>query len=244
MRPVVFISGSRRGLGYAIAKEYASHGYDIILNDFQDLNLLQKNKEWIERTYDSKVLICYGDVSLENDVIRMLNEVKEEFGRLDVLVNNAAIVEDMELEDRNLELFENTIRNNVSGVYLMCKYFGKYMYDIHELSRIINISSTNGIDCNFPTSIDYDASKAAVISLTKNFAIQYAPKVLVNSVAPGWINTEMNADLPDDLIEEETSKIYLHRFAEPKEIAKLVFFLGSEENTYINNEIIKIDGGY
>ena len=81
-------------------------------------------------------------------------------------------------------------------------------------------------------------------SLTKNFAIQFAPKFLVYSVAPGWINTYMNADLPKDLALEEASKIYLGRFAESFEIAKLVYFLGSNENTYINNEIIKIDGGY
>lgn len=244
MKPVVFVSGSRRGLGFVIAKEYASHGFDIVLNDFQNKELLEKNKLFLEKEYNSKVLICFGDVSLEEDVLRMLGEVREEFSRLDVLVNNAAVVTDLELEDRSLELFENTIRNNVSSVYLMCKHLGKFMYDTNELSRIVNISSTNGMDCNFPTSIDYDASKAAVISLTKNFAIQYAPKVLVNSVAPGWINTEMNAELPSDLVKEENSKIYLKRFANPEEIAKLVYFLGSEANTYINNEIIKIDGGY
>lgn len=185
-----------------------------------------------------------GDIANEEDVKRMLDEVKNKFGRLDVLVNNAGIVYDMEVFERPTSVFEETMHNNVTGTYLMCKYFGQFMKNQDYTTRIVNISSTNGIDCNFPTSIDYDASKAAINSLTKNFAIEYAPKVLVNAVAPGWINTDMNKDLPSDLVEEETSKIYLKRFAEPKEIASLVYYLGSEENTFINNEIIKIDGGY
>lgn len=243
MKPVVFISGSKQGLGYATAKEYAKHGFDIILNDYHDIDILIDKKKKLENEYNCKVFICFGDVSLEKDVLRMLEEVQNEFSRLDVLVNNAAIVTDLELEERSLELFENTIRNNVSSIFLMSKHFGKYIFDMGG-GHIVNISSTNGIDCNFPTSVDYDASKAAIISLTKNFAIQFAPKVLVNSVAPGWINTEMNADLPKELVEEENSKIYLKRFAEPDEVAKLVYFLGSKNNTYINNEVIKIDGGY
>lgn len=118
------------------------------------------------------------------------------------------------------------------------------MFEHNELSRIVNISSTNGINSFFPTSIDYDASKAGIISLTNNFALEYQPKILVNAVAPGWINTEMNKQLEEEVIKEETEKIYLKRFAEPKEVATLIYFLCSEENTYVNGETIKIDGGY
>lgn len=159
------------------------------------------------------------------------------------MINNAAIVEDMEIEDRTTELFNETITNNITSTYLMCKYIGKEMFN-NKKGKIINISSTNGINTFFPTSIDYDASKAAVISLTHNFALEYAPYVLVNSIAPGWVNTEMNKQLPKELIDEESEKIYLKRFAEPSEIANLVSFLASDECTYINGEIIKIDGGY
>ena len=114
----------------------------------------------------------------------------------------------------------------------------------NKKGKIINISSTNGINAFFPTSIDYDASKAAIISLTHNFALEYAPYVLDNAIAPGWINTEMNQDLPIKLIKEETEKIYLKRFAEPAEVANLVCFLASDDCSYINGEVIKIDGGY
>ena len=244
MEKIVMITGARRGLGLACVHYFAKNGYNLVLNDKVDEYVLEQNKKKIEEMYSVKCYICFGDVANEQDVERMLSEVKKEFGTLDCLVNNAGIVYDMELENRPTAIFEETMHNNVTGTYLMSKYFGGYMATLPKTTRIVNVSSTNGIDCNFPTSIDYDASKAAIISLTRNFAIEYAPKVLVNAVAPGWIDTEMNADLPKELVDEETSKIYLHRFAKPEEVASLIYYLGSEENTFVNNEVIKIDGGY
>ena len=188
-------------------------GYDVVLNGrTHHEELLAISKE-LEEKYKVQCFVCMGDIANEENVKRMLDEVKTKFERLDVLVNNAGIVYDMEIEERPTTLFEETMHNNVTGTYLMCKYFGKFMYEQKDTTRIINISSTNGIDCNFPTSIDYDASKAAINSLTRNFAMEYAPKILVNAVAPGWINTDMNKDLPKELVEEENSKIYLGRFA-------------------------------
>ena len=109
---------------------------------------------------------------------------------------------------------------------------------------IINISSTNGMNTFFPSSIDYDASKAGVISLTHNLALAYAPYIRVNSVAPGWVDTDMNKDLPETIIAYESEKIYLKRFAQPEEIAHVIFFLASDDASYINGEVIKVDGGY
>lgn len=149
----------------------------------------------------------------------------------------------MEISDRTTALFNETIRNNITSTYLMSKYIGREMFQ-NKQGKIINIASTNGMNTFFPTSIDYDASKAAVISLTHNFALEYAPFVLVNSIAPGWVNTDMNKQLPSKVIQEESDKIYLKRFAEPEEIAKLVLFLASDDCSYINGEVIKIDGGY
>lgn len=114
---------------------------------------------------------------------------------------------------------------------------------INKSGKIINVSSTNGINTFFPSSIDYDASKAAIINLTYNLAIQFSPYINVNAVAPGWVNTEMNKDLPKELIEEETEKIYKKRFVEPEEIAKVICFLASEDAEYINSTVIKVDGG-
>ena len=244
MNRVVIITGSRRGLGEATAYQFAKCGYDVVINDKEDKTSINRVVEKIKSEYGVEAIGILADVSDEENVKNLLKTVDDKFGRIDVLVNNAAIVYDMDLEDRDSKIFNETILNNLTSTYLMSKYIGKYMFDNTEGGKIVNVSSTNGINTFFPTSIDYDATKDGVISMTHNFALEYAPKVLVNSVAPGWINTEMNADLPDDLVREETEKIYLKRFAEPEEIAGLIYFLSSEANTYINGEIIKIDGGY
>ncbi len=242
-RKVAIITGSRRGIGEAIAYKLAQNGYSIVINDKEDKKQVDNVVKKLQEKYNVSAIGIIADVSKENEVKKILQTVKSKFGRIDILINNAAIVEDMEIEDRTTELFNETITNNITSTYLMCKYIGKEMFN-NKKGKIINISSTNGINTFFPTSIDYDASKAAVISLTHNFALEYAPYILVNSIAPGWVNTEMNKQLPKELIDEESEKIYLKRFAEPSEIANLVSFLASDECTYINGEIIKIDGGY
>ncbi len=240
---VAIVTGARRGLGEAICYQLARDGYDIVVNDMVDKEQVDKVVKYIEDNYSVSAIGVMADVSREDEVLKLLDAVKNRFPQIDVLINNAAIVEDMEVEDRSVELFNNTIRNNVTSTYLMSKYIGREMFQ-NKHGKIINISSTNGINTFFPTSIDYDASKAAVISLTHNFALEYAPYVFVNSIAPGWINTEMNKQLPEELIKEETDKIYLKRFAEVDEVSAFVSFLASDACSYLNGEVIKLDGGY
>lgn len=242
-RKVAIITGSRRGIGEAIAYKLAENNFDIVINDKEEELEVKSVVNNIIDQYNVKAIGIMADVSNESEVLKLKEQVLKEFGRVDLLINNAAIVEDIELDDRPTEIFIQTINNNINSTYLMSKYIGRYMYE-KKKGKIINISSTNGINAFFPTSIDYDASKAAIISMTHNFALEYAPYVLVNSVAPGWVDTDMNKDLPEEIVKEESEKIYLKRFAEPKEIASLVNYLASEECSYINGEIIKIDGGY
>lgn len=242
-RKVAIITGSRRGIGEAIAYSLAKKGYNIVVNDREGKTEVDNVVDTLKTKYNVDAIGIMADVSKEDEVKKLLDLVLKKYRKIDLLVNNAAIVEDMDLDDRTTELFNKTIINNITSTYLMSKFIGREMFN-NKNGKIINISSTNGINAFFPTSIDYDASKAGVISLTHNFALEYAPYVLVNSIAPGWVNTEMNSQLPKDIIEKESNKIYLKRFAEPEEIANLVCFLASNECTYINGEIIKIDGGY
>lgn len=202
----------------------------------------EKLSNYLKEKYKIETLVIKADVSNEEQVKNMIQEIISKFGRIDVLVNNAGIAIDKEFENRTVEDWKRTLEVNMIGTFLVSKYASENMME-NKSGKIINVSSTNGINTFFPSSIDYDASKAAIINLTYNLAIQFAPYINVNAVAPGWVNTEMNKELPKDLIEEETEKIYKKRFAEPEEIAKVICFLASEDAEYINGTVIKVDGG-
>lgn len=243
MNKVALVTGSSRGIGKAIVSNFAKEGYNVVINDIKETNESLKLKEELEKKYKVKAFCYKADVSNENAVKNMVRDIINEFGKIDVLVNNAGIAIDKEFEDRTVEDWKETLNVNLIGPFIVSKYVGNEMIK-NKKGKIINISSTNGINSFFPTSIDYDASKAGLINLTHNLAIQFAPYINVNCVAPGWVNTDMNKKLPKELIEEETNKIYKKRFAEPIEIAKVVTFLASDDADYINDEVIKIDGGY
>ncbi len=243
MNKLVLVTGSSRGIGKAIVTDFAKKGYNVVINYIKEYNEAKRLKEKLENKYSIKALTIKADVSNEDEVQEMVANIKKEFKRIDVLVNNAGIAIDKEFEDRTAEDWKKTLSVNLIAPFIVSKYVGNEMLK-NKSGRIINISSTNGINTFFPTSIDYDASKAGLINLTHNLAIQFAPYINVNCVAPGWVNTDMNKELPKNLIEEETNKIYKKRFAEPSEIAKIVTFLASDDADFINDEIIKVDGGY
>lgn len=244
MSKVVLVTGSSRGIGKATAIEFAKRGYDVVINYKNSDKEASLLKEQLESDYSVKAMTARADVADEGAVRGMVQDIVSEFGHIDVLVNNAGIAIDKEFEDRTVDDWQKTLNTNLIGPFLVSKYVGEIMIKQRGGGKIINISSTNGINSFFPTSIDYDASKAAIINLTHNLAIQFAPYINVNCIAPGWVNTEMNKELPKELIEEETEKIYKKRFADPSEIGKVVCFLASDEADFINDEVIKVDGGY
>lgn len=243
MRKTVLITGASRGIGAACALEFAKNDYDVIINYLSNSEKAENLKKEIETNYNVRVLTIKADISNEEEVKNMVDKIITEFNHIDVLVNNAGIAIDTLFSDKTVENFRKTIDVNLIGTFLVSKYVGKYMLN-NKKGSIINISSTNGIDTVYPESIDYDASKAGVISLTKNLAIEYAPYIRVNTVAPGWVLTEMNKELDSEFIKEETKKILLERFAEVSEIAKVVVFLASDDSKYINSEVIRVDGGF
>lgn len=240
-RKTVLITGASRGLGAAIARVFAKNNHNIILNynnsEIDAFKLVQELNQ-----YNIEVLPIKADITKEEEIQNMVSISLKQFKKIDVLVNNAGIAIDTTFEDKTKENFIKTIDTNLIGPFLISKYVGEEMLK-EKQGCIINISSTNGIDSYYEYSLDYDASKAGLISLTHNLALHYSPYIRVNCIAPGWINTEMNKNLDKDYIKEEESKILLNRFGEPEEIAKVVYFLSTEDAKYINNETIRVDGG-
>jgi 3-oxoacyl-[acyl-carrier protein] reductase len=238
MKKVVIVTGSSKGIGAATIKYYANNNYSVVINYNHSLDDAQKLYDEVSEITDA--ILVQADISKEEDVKKLMDETIKAFGRIDTLVNNAGIAIDTTLEDKTVENFRRIIDVNLIGPFLTCKHIGTYMKE-QGTGSIINISSTNGLDSYYPYSMDYDASKAGVISLSHNFALLYAPNVRVNTICPGWVNTEMNKELDDDYKKEECKHILLNRFAEPEEIAKTIY--ETDNNLYLNDSIIKVDGG-
>ncbi|MEG0021343.1 MAG: SDR family oxidoreductase [Bacilli bacterium] len=231
MKKVMVITGGSSGIGASLSK--LAENYEIVL-------CYCNNKENAIKLKKENITLFKLDLTDEKNINELYNFVIEKYKRIDVLVNNAAIAIDTLFENKTKNNFIKTLETNLVGPFLLSKLFGQYMFNQKDGS-IINITSTNGIDTFYPMSIDYDASKAGLISLTKNLACQFAPYVRVNDIAPGWVNTEMNKELDEEFIEQENKKILLGRFAEPEEIAKVILFLA--DSTYINGTTIRVDGG-
>lgn len=238
MNKVVLITGASRGIGSACATIFAKNGYNIIINYLNSEKKAISLKNELEKNYNVNCDIYKCDISKEEDVLKMYDFVKSKYNQIDVLINNAAISNDMFIDKKKINDFRKVIDVNLIGTYMVTTIFAKLI----SKGSIINISSTNAIDTYYPESIDYDASKAAIISLTHNFAKYYAPNIRVNAICPGWVETDQNALLDNTQRKEINNNILLKRFALPTEIANVVFFVAVEAS-YINNSIIRVDGG-
>lgn len=242
MGKVALVTGSNRGIGKAIVEEFAKAGLDVVINYCHHEEEAKEFQKYISEEYNVSVMVCKCDISVEEEVEKMVDDVCEAFGGIDILVNNASVCRDSLFMDKSIKSFKRILSVNLIGTYLVSKYVGKVMLNAKQ-GKIINISSTNGIDTYYPESCDYDASKAGVISLTHNMAREFSPYIQVNCVAPGWVNTDMNKELTVEQVNEYNKKILIGRFAEPEEIAKVVVFLASNKASYINDTVIRVDGG-
>lgn len=237
----VLITGGASGLGKTISKYLASRGCNLVIcyNTSEEKAIELKK----ELEVGSTITIIKCDLSSEEEIKNMVSILHDKNIKIDYLVNNAAVCYDSLYEDKTKELMMKTFEVNTVGTFLLSRLVADEMYK-NKYGAIVNISSTNGINKYFPMTIDYDASKAALNSITHNLSLEYAPYVRVNAVAPGWVKTENEMkDLDIDYIKSEEDKIFVRRFAEELEIAKVVGFLLSDDASYINNQIISVDGG-
>lgn len=238
----VLVTGSSNGIGKETIIKFAKNNYNVVITYNSDNTSAYELEKEIKEKYNVDTLVVKCDISKELEIKEMIEKVINKFVTIDVLVNNAGIAIDTTFEDKNKDNFMKILEVNLVGTFLVSKYVSKHMLE-NKCGNIINVASTNGIDSHYVESLDYDASKSGVISLTHNLANYLAPNIRVNCVCPGWINTKMNACLSDGFKKKEIDKILLNRFANPEEIANVIYFLATEEASYINDSVLKIDGG-
>lgn len=235
----VLVTGATRGIGLATSEKFASHNYNVVINYVTREDLAINLAKELEKKYKIKTLTIKADVGNEIEVKEMIAKIKTTFGKIDCLVNNAGIARDNNYLEKDSEEFLKVIKTNLLGSFLVTKHASLIM----DKGAIINVSSNAGIDAGYVEAIDYDASKAGIIALTHDFAKALSPKIRVNAVAPGWVKTDMNKDLSPDFQKMACQSSLLKRMGEPSEIANVIFFLATDEASFINDAIIKIDGG-
>lgn len=241
MNKVALITGGTRGIGKEIAYTLAEENYDIIINYRTENEELMKLKKEIEQKR-VRCLLLKGDVSNFEDCKKLVEEAINRMNRIDVLVNNAGITKDMLLMRMKPEDFNEVINVNLIGTFNMTKNVINYMMKERK-GRIINVSSVVGISGNAGQT-NYAASKAGIIGFTKSLAKEVASRnILVNAIAPGFIQTDMTNILKENVKDEIEKTIPLKRMGTAKDVANVVKFLVSEDSSYITGQVIQVDGG-
>ncbi len=241
MEKVALITGATRGIGKQIALTLAKEGYDIAINYRKENEDLENTKKELAEI-GVEVLAVQGDVSNYEDCERFVKQVIEKFGHIDVLVNNAGITRDSLLIRMKEEDFKQVVDTNLGGTFNVTKNVISYMMKAHS-GRIINISSVVGVAGNAGQT-NYSASKAGIIGFTKSLAKEVASRnILVNAIAPGFIETDMTGVLKEEIRNEIAKNIPVKRMGSAQEVAKVVKFLASEDSSYITGQVINVDGG-
>lgn len=241
MNKVALITGASRGIGKAIALKFASKGYDIVINYIGD----QKEAEEVKNECLSlgvQAMIYYGDVTVYEDMEKMMKETVAQFGSIDVLVNNSGITDDRLLLKMNSDVFMKVIDVNLKGTFHTIKAVSRIMMK-QRSGVIINMASVIG-EIGNAGQCNYAASKAGVIALTKSVAKEFASRhIRVNAIAPGFIETNMTKVLDDQVKENILKQIPLGTLGQVEDVACLAYFLASEDTKYITGQVINVDGG-
>lgn len=240
-KKIALITGGARGIGKQIALKYAINGYNIVLNyvsDSTDIKALEE--EFL--SFGIEVLLVKADVSNYLECEQMVKKAIDKFGKIDVLVNNAGITKDGLIAMMKEETFDKVIDINLKGTFNVVRNVVPFMMKKRNGS-IVNISSVVGV-CGNAGQSNYSASKAGIIGFTKSLAKELAARnIRVNAVAPGFIDTDMTSVLKDQVKDSINAQIPLKRMGEAKEVANVVYFLSSDESSYITGQVINVDGG-
>jgi len=242
MDKVVLITGGSRGIGKRLVEDFANNGYKVAFTYLSS----RDSAECLADILNGKGLDVYCDkmdLASDEDINRFVSSVVDRYGHIDVLINNGATTHDSLFDEKDRESFDRVLSVNLVGTFVISKMVGELMRK-QKAGTIINISSTNGMGTYFPMCLEYDASKSALNSLTHNLAMQFAPYIRVNAIAPGFIATESEIDgMDEEYLQMEADKILLKRLGTEEDVSNLALFLADEKSNYINNQIIKVNGG-
>ena len=239
---VALITGGSRGIGEKIAEKFAAEGYNLVINYVSNIENVEELEAKIKGNSNIEILFVQADVTSFESCENMINKAIEKFGHIDVVVNNAGITKDGLLMRMKEEDFDKVINVNLKGTYNVTKNVISHMMK-QKNGRIVNISSVVGVSGNAGQA-NYAASKAGIIGFTKSVAKELASRnILANCVAPGFIKTDMTDVLSDSVKESINAQIPLKKMGTAEEVAKAVYFLGNEENTYITGQVLNVDGG-
>lgn len=238
---VAIVTGGARGIGRAISVAMAEEGAQVIVNFFKSEEEAGDLIEQI-RDNDGRALAIKADVTQADEVEAMVDSVYQQFGRVDVLVNNAGIIRDMLLLEMEEKDWDSVVNVSLGGAFRCTKAVVKYMM-LQKSGKIINISSI-AAERGGRGHSNYASAKGGLNAFVKSMAVELAPKgISVNAVAPGVIVTDMSRDLRRRAQDQVLARIPMGRFGTPKEVAKVVVFLASEDASYITGEVIHVTGG-
>jgi 3-oxoacyl-[acyl-carrier protein] reductase len=239
---VALVTGSSRGIGRAIATELAVRGAKVVINYHSNPQAAEEVVKAIVEQGGSAVAV-QADVSDFDAAQMLIKATIDNFGQIDILVNNAGTTEDTLLMMMKEEQWDSVIDTNLKSVFNCCKAAARPMVRRKQGGRIINISSVSGL-VGQAGQTNYAASKAGIIGFTKSLAKELGSRnITVNAVAPGFVLTDLTADLSEDLVEQTLAFIPLGRWGELEEIAHVVAFLASDQSSYITGQVIAVDGG-
>lgn len=225
MKKTVLVTGASRGIGRATILEFAKRGYNVVINYLTSERKAINLKNTVENLYGVKALAIKVDITKEDEVNKLISEVIDKFGRIDVLVNNAAYEQDNEYLEKTKEEFMRVFEVNAWGTFSVTKAATKYM----DKAVVINISSLDATETYSPLSMDYCASKAAINSLTQNFSL-VCPNIKFISLMLPWVNTEDVKEMFPEYLESELKRVGQKRLLEPEEVASKIYDFAIDEN--------------